>query len=155
MRQYRMEVWDSLTPEQQDCMIELEKEAFPTGGAVDEWTLVPIARHGRLIVYKGEEEKAPVAVCELLRDFTDSSLVYIFGFYVRPIHHGKRIGSLFLKEVLAYLKKEGFQRVSLTVELENEAALKLYEGAGFIRKERRLSEYGQDGDREYMVKTLD
>lgn len=49
---YYVEVPASLNPEQQKMMMELEQDAFPGLGAVDEQTLVPLTRYGKLIQYR-------------------------------------------------------------------------------------------------------
>ena len=153
-REYYIEIPRQLTPEQQQMMIELEKDAFPGLGAVDEQTLVPIARYGKLIWCKKTGDERPVAVCECLRDFTQPEKVYIFGYYVRSDQSGKGLGSVFLKEVLDGLRKDGFKKVTLTVSESNVAAVKLYEKCGFTQVEYRQHEFGEEEHRLYMEKEL-
>ncbi|MEK1829941.1 GNAT family N-acetyltransferase [Priestia megaterium] len=74
-------------------------------GAVDEQTLVPLARYGKLIQYFQENDVRPIAICELLRDYKDVTKAYIFGFYVRSDKQGSGIGQLFLEEIFSILKK--------------------------------------------------
>lgn len=147
---YYIEVPKYLTPEQQKMMMELEVDAFPGLGAVDEQTLVPLARYGKIILYKQQGDKKPVAVCECMRDYHDPDKVYIFGYYVRSDQKGRRIGTKFLNEVLPLLKKDGFKKVCLTVSFSNTAAVKLYENLGFSIKEIRKDEFGEGEDRLYM-----
>ena len=152
--EYYIENPRHLTPKQQQMMIELEKDAFPGLGAVDEQTLVPIARYGKLIWYRKRGDDRPVAVCECLRDFTNPEKAYIFGYYVRSDQSGKGLGKAFLQEVLEELRKDGFKKVTLTVSESNLAALKLYQNTGFTKVEDRLHEFGEGEHRLYMEKEL-
>ncbi|KRD91293.1 GNAT family N-acetyltransferase [Priestia megaterium] len=152
--QYYIEVPESLNPEQQKMMIELEKDAFPGMGAVDEQTLVPLARYGKLIQYFQENDARPIAICELLRDYKDVTKAYIFGFYVRSDKQGSGIGQLFLEEIFSILQKDNFESVCLTVNVKNEGAVKLYKKMGFTIKETRAGEFGEGEDRYYMVRSI-
>lgn len=147
---YYTEVLTSLSPEMQRIMIELEKDAFPDIGAVDEQTLVPIARFGKLIVYREEGDPRPIAVCELLREYNAPHRAYVFGYYVRSDQQGKGIGQKFFSEVMRIIEEDGFEEVSLTVDVENKPAVRVYEKLGFVIKEIRESEYGVGEDRYYM-----
>lgn len=151
---YYIDIPTKLTPEDQIMMMELERDAFPGTGAIDEQTLVPIARFGKLILFKQEDDERPIAVCECIRDFNAPDKVYIFGYYVRSDQKGKGIGKKFMKEVNAILKNDGFSVVCLTVSMKNLPAVKLYEGEGFEVRETRYSEFGAGEDRYYMEKIL-
>jgi GNAT superfamily N-acetyltransferase len=111
---YYVEVPASLNPEQLIMMMELEKDAFPGFGAVDEQTLVPLARYGKLIQYRQKNDSRPIAICEVMRDYNDIRKAYIFGFYVRSDQQGKGIGKLFFRDIYPILKQDGFQKVCLS-----------------------------------------
>ena len=147
---YYVEVPASLNPEQQKMMMELEQDAFPGLGAVDEQTLVPLTRYGKLIQYRQQNDPRPIAICEVMRAYNDIQKAYIFGFYVRSDQQGKGIGNLFLQEIYPILKQDGFRKVCLTVSTKNKAAVKLYEKLGFVIKETRLDEFGEGENRYYM-----
>jgi ribosomal protein S18 acetylase RimI-like enzyme len=147
---YYVEVPASLSPEQQKMMMELEQDAFPGLGAVDEQTLVPLTRYGKLIQYRQQNDPRPIAICEVMRAYNDIQKAYIFGFYVRSDQQGKGIGKLFLQEIYPILKQDGFRKVCLTVSTKNKAAVKLYEKLGFVIKETRLDEFGEGENRYYM-----
>lgn len=51
---------------------------------------------------------------------------------------------------MSIIKEDGFKEVSLTVDVTNTAAVKIYEKLGFVIKETRESEYGLGEDRYYM-----
>jgi ribosomal protein S18 acetylase RimI-like enzyme len=149
-KSYFVEVPASLKPGQLKMMMDLEKDAFPGLGAVDEQTLVPLTRYGKLIQYRQQNDPRPVAICEVMRDYMDIQKAYIFGFYVRSDQQGKGIGKLFLQEIYPILKQDGFQKVCLTVNIENKAAVKLYEKMGFTVNETRFDEFGEGENRYYM-----
>ena len=147
---YYVEVPASLNPEQLNIMMELERDAFPGLGAVDEQALVPLARYGKLIQYREPNDPRPIAICEVMRAYQDIHKAYIFGFYVRSDQQGKGIGKLFLQDIYPILKQDGFQKVCLTVNVENKSAVKLYEKMGFAIKETRFDEFGKGENRYYM-----
>lgn len=63
-----------------------------------------------------------------------------------PAYRGKGIGTALLREMLAWLAKDGYGRVSLSVQRTN-AAVRLYQAAGF-----RIWE--EKGEELIMVKDL-
>jgi ribosomal protein S18 acetylase RimI-like enzyme len=152
---FYIEIPTKLTPNEQKMMMELELDAFPGRGAIDEQTLVPLARYGKLILYKKQDDDRPVAVCECMRDYNNPDKAYIFGYYVRSDYKGKGIGKKFLREVYSILKNDGFSYVCLTVNVKNIPAVKLYEKEGFEIKETRYSEFGVGEDRYYMERKLE
>ncbi|WP_374722226.1 GNAT family N-acetyltransferase [Peribacillus tepidiphilus] len=152
---FYIEIPTKLTPNEQKMMMELELDAFPGTGAIDEQTLVPLARYGKLILYKKQDDDRPVAVCECMRDYNNPDKAYIFGYYVRSDYKGKGIGKKFLREVYSILKNDGFSYICLTVNVKNIPAVKLYEKEGFEIKETRYSEFGVGEDRYYMERKLE
>ncbi|MFJ7953126.1 GNAT family N-acetyltransferase [Lysinibacillus sp. NPDC096418] len=151
---YYIEVPKKLTPAEQKMMIELEQDAFSSIGAVDEQTLVPIARYGKMIWYRAEGDVRPIAVAEIMRSYENPETAYIFGYYVRSDWQGKGTGRQFLQEVIALLRKDGFSNVTLTVNVENQAAIVLYERCGFVIKETRSDEFGFGENRYCMMLEL-
>ncbi|WP_409288210.1 GNAT family N-acetyltransferase [Peribacillus sp. SCS-37] len=151
---YYTEIPRSLSPQDQKLMIQLEKDAFPGIGAVDEQTLVPLARYGKIIFYREKGDPVPVAVCELMRDYYDREKAYIFGYYVRSDKKGAGLGRRFMEEVHRILRQDGFSKACLTVSIVNRPAVALYEKSGYVTRELRPDEYGTGEDRFYMEKSL-
>ncbi|WP_026694023.1 GNAT family N-acetyltransferase [Peribacillus kribbensis] len=151
---YYIEIPKKLSPGEQQMMMELEKDAFPGLGAVDEQTLVPLARYGKIILCREEGDERPIAVCEVMRDYDHPDKAYIFGYYVRSDKKGRGIGKKFMKEVHSVLRGDGFKEVCLTVSINNIAAVELYKKAGYEIKETRHSEFGAGEDRYYMSRDL-
>lgn len=141
----------SLNPSEQKELMELEKDAFPGIGAVDEQTLVPIARFGRLIACYQAGDERPVGICEVMRDYEMSDRAYIFGYYIRSDKQGEGVGKYFFNEVMNILVEDHFKEVCLTVDIDNTPAVKIYEKLGFEIQEIRKNEYGQGEDRYFMV----
>jgi ribosomal protein S18 acetylase RimI-like enzyme len=56
---------------------------------------------------------------------------YITSFFVKNEWQGKGVGKMLIEAALAALKKEGYENVSLTVALDNQKAISLYEKEGF------------------------
>jgi ribosomal protein S18 acetylase RimI-like enzyme len=149
-----IEIPESLTPDQLKMMCELEKDAFPEDGAVDELFLVPLVRNGRIILLREKGDDRPIAVCELIRDYKQPEMAYIFGYYVRSDKQGHGYGKTFMADVIDLVRKDDFKKLCLTVKPENISAVKLYEKIGFEVVERRKSEYGAGSDRYFMIKVL-
>jgi ribosomal protein S18 acetylase RimI-like enzyme len=63
---------------------------------------------------------------------------FITSIGVKPEFHGKGIGRILLQRGIQVAHEKGMQRVHLEVNLENQAALKLYHKAGFIEIKRPI-----------------
>lgn len=57
----------------------------------------------------------------------------IYGFAVLPAQQGRGIGRAALTDVIALLRGEGVDEITLEVAVSNDAALKVYETCGFDR----------------------
>jgi RimJ/RimL family protein N-acetyltransferase len=56
----------------------------------------------------------------------------IWGMHIAPSHRGQGLGKLLLDSALAHARAQpGLRQLNLCVAAENDAALKLYEAAGF------------------------
>lgn len=60
-----------------------------------------------------------------------SEQAFVTAFAIHPKHQKKGFGKAALHKAVELLMKEGYQSVSLDVEVENTHALKLYENVGF------------------------
>jgi len=130
-------------------IVNLEKAAFGNSGA-DEWTLVPLLRHGRVFAYYQEEQL--IGEAQFLKDWDQPATAYLYSVAVERKWHGKGIGTRFLQECFAHLAAEGIQRIELTVDPANEAALKVYrDKLGFTVTGYRENEYGEHIHRYVML----
>lgn len=69
-----------------------------------------------------------------IRTDLDGNSAFIYGFGILPEYRGLGYGREALKSVLAMLKKQNINIVSLEVAAENSRALKLYKSCGFMEE---------------------
>lgn len=117
---------------------------------MDEWGLVPQIRHGNVYVLKEEDKKTISGLAILMRDWEDSEKVYLFDYAIADDLQGNRLGYYFLKIIINNIEEQGFKRMSLTVDTENDPAIRLYERIGFKVIEKNIDEYGKSHDRFIM-----
>jgi len=133
-------------------ILEIEKEVFGDAGLCS-WSLIPLIRHGRLMTLVYFDQI--VGSAQFFRDWEEPGRVYLVGIAIDKNHQGKGLGTLFLKECLDKLRKEGINKVELTVHPKNYIAKKIYmDKLGFRIFEEREDEYGPGEDRLAMVLTL-
>ncbi len=131
-------------------LVDFGEDIFGELG-MDEWGLVPQIRHGNVYVLKEEGKRNISGLAILMRDWEDSEKVYLFDFAIADELQGNRLGYHFLKIIIGNIKEQGFKRMSLTVDTENEPAIGLYEKIGFKITETSMDEYGKSHDRYIMV----
>lgn len=131
-----------------DQLIEMDQQAFGEGG-LDEWTMVPILRHGRIVaLYHG---KQIIGGAQFLRDWDDMHKAYLYGVSIAKEHRGKKFGTYFLKLCFNQLKEENFDTIELTVDPDNHRAIRVYQKKlGFKIMDERKNEYGKGEDRIIM-----
>lgn len=118
---------------------------------MDEWGLVPQIRHGNVYVLKEEGKKDLVGIAILMRDWEDIYKAYLFDYAIAEEFRGFGLGYRFLKVIIEDLSEQGFDKVSLTVDVENDTAISLYEDKmGFESILYKLDEYGKGHDRFIM-----
>ncbi|HTX91114.1 MAG TPA: GNAT family N-acetyltransferase [Anaerolineales bacterium] len=88
----------------------------------------------------------------------ESDEYFISNLAVRPELQGRGLGRFMLEQIEARAVRQGFRKLSLTVDVENERAFSLYERTGFQRIEtveiRRLRERLGYAGYHRMVKPL-
>ena len=67
----------------------------------------------------------------------------------RKDFQGKGLGKKFLKKLIDDLKHEGFLRIQLTVEADNDRAIKLYQSLGFEVEGRMKNWFKRASENEY------
>lgn len=118
---------------------------------MDEWGLVPQIRHGNVFLLKAGVKKPIVGLAILMRDWEDPYKAYLFDYAIAEDWRGKGLGYAFLKAIAENLLEQGFDRMSLTVDVENEAAIRLYrDKVGFKAVLFKRDEYGEGHDRYVM-----
>ncbi|ADL12165.1 GNAT family N-acetyltransferase [Acetohalobium arabaticum] len=145
---YEIRVITEYSQQLLDELIQIEVDAFGRGG-LNKWHLVPMINHGRVFVIYNKDK--PVGLAEVLRDFEDSELVYLFGLSIRREYRNQGLGSKLLEYILQQLREEGFDKLELTVAPDNQSAYSLYKSKfGFEKEEYRPKEYGRDEPRFVM-----
>ncbi|MCK8824465.1 GNAT family N-acetyltransferase [Fuchsiella alkaliacetigena] len=145
---YQIELLTDYEQELLDQLVALETEAFGVG-ALNKWHLVPFINHGRVFVLYNQKE--PIGLLELLRDFSSPELAYIFGFSIKSEYKGQGLGTKLLDYTLNWLVQQDFKRVELTVAPDNKVAYHLYKDKfGFAEEEYRSAEYGRNEPRLVM-----
>jgi RimJ/RimL family protein N-acetyltransferase len=81
--------------------------------------------------------------------------VYLGGFTIKSSHKGQGLGTGILNHIKEEAASLGIKRIELTVDIQNEAAINLYEKTGFekegyIRKSYKLQSTGEYYD-EYLM----
>lgn len=80
-------------------------------------------------------EEGPVIGTIALRWLGDDS-AEVKRFYLLEEWRGRGLGKKLLETAIAYAREQGFARVRLDTTLKSEAAIRLFEAAGFTRIER-------------------
>lgn len=134
-------------------ILHIEKSAFGNG-ALNEYIVTPLMRHGKIYVAVDEDE-VPIASAYFLRDMNDLDLAYLMSIAVLPAFSGYDIGVALLEYALSDIKDYCVTKVQLTVDPANFKALSTYrEKLGFVVSEGAGDEYGTGDDRLTMVKVL-
>ncbi|MDD4780903.1 MAG: GNAT family N-acetyltransferase [Tissierellia bacterium] len=131
-------------------LVDFGEKVFGELG-MDQWGLVPQIRHGNVYVLKEENKKTISGLAILMRDWEDSEKVYLFDYAIADDLQGNRLGYYFLNIIINNIEEQGFKRMSLTVDIENEPAVRLYEKIGFRILETSVDEYGKSHDRYIML----
>ncbi len=102
---------------------------IPCGDVMEDDAAAVGKRH--LVV---ERDGEPVGTLRVdCRKEGGKTMAGIYGFAVLPDHQGRGIGRCVLTELIARLRGEGVDEITLEVSVSNDAALKVYESCGFDR----------------------
>jgi ribosomal-protein-alanine N-acetyltransferase len=142
-----MRWWDIAT------VADLERRLFPK----DPWTveafwseLAEVPRTRYYLV--AESAGADIVGYAGLFAARDQGEIQTIG--VRPDHQGRGLGRRLLDALLAEARQRGCHEVFLEVRTENQAAIALYERAGFEVTSRRRDYYGPGADALTMCRRL-
>lgn len=131
-------------------MVDFSSNIFGESG-VGQWSLVPQIRHGNVFVLKEEGKKKITGVAVLMRDWEEVDKAYLFEYAIAEEFQGQGLGYHFLQSICEDLRDQGFKRMSLTVDVNNEPGIRLYrDKLGFEIVEHNKNEYGHGQDRYIM-----
>lgn len=117
----------------------------------DEWGIVPQIRRGNVFLLKEDIQNKVMGMATLLRDWDDPDKAYLFDFAVSEDYQGLGVGFQFLKGIIENLIEQKFLRMNLTVDVNNEGAIHLYQDKlGFKTISREDDEYGK-GHHRYVM----
>ena len=129
---------------------ELENKNLGSEASINEWIIPVIIRYGKLAVVQKADDGEIIGVWELIKNWDDNQSAFVHSFYIDREFREQGVGKIFLSKIISMLKAENLKTIELTVDPENEAALKLYKEYGFTVIDLRKDEYGSGVDRCLM-----
>lgn len=147
-RKITIEAVDTVDDELRDLLLDIDEEAFGSG-SLNEWSFPPFLHHGR--VYLARLDGEPVGMAELMRDWNDPQLAYLYGYAVLHDCQGSGIGTELLSFILSDISKKGFKRLQLTVHPENHMALHIYEAKFGMQRVMFIPDYYGVGEDRWMM----
>lgn len=131
-----------------EIIFQIDEAAFGPE-SLNKWSLPLFLHYGRVYIarYRGE----PAGAAELIRDWYNPELVYLYGYAVAPQFRGEGIGTLFLRSILEELPPAGFRRLQLTVHPENQIALHIYRDKFGMRTLDFISNYYGPGEDRWLL----
>lgn len=97
----------------------------------------PIAAEliARQALFVFEQDGRPAGMCKLMpQKYRNSHIMYLGGVAIDPGFRGRGLGARMIREAIAVCRDRGFTRIELTVAVENQPAIRLYESLGFVRE---------------------
>lgn len=104
------------------------------------------------VVRSGESIVASYRI--IPKTFRQSQTWYLGGFVVHPACKGEGIGYKVLQHIQNKGKEDNIRRIELTVAIENEAAIRLYQKAGYEIEGTIKSSYRLGGSGPYFDEYL-
>ncbi len=130
-----------------ETIMSIDEEAFGPG-SLNEWSLPPFLHYGR--VYLARFNGTPVGIAELMRDWRDPELAYLYGYAVAQQYQGYGLGTAMLRTIFEGLPRAGFKRLQLTVHPENQVAIHIYQDKFRMKKLDFLKDYYGPGEDRWL-----
>lgn len=131
-------------------IVEIEKEAFEGNGNVDLWILKALIRYGKVFVLVEGDEI--ITIAEYMQVLGKDE-VFLYGISTRKKYRNRGNARKIMEESEKYLKRLGYKEVGLTVDPNNNIAMKLYKDLGYRIEEYQEDEYGK-GIHRYLMKKV-
>lgn len=148
MRLVTVEIIKEMDDYLRDTMIAIDEEAFGLG-SLNEWSLPPFLNYGR--IYLARFNGKPAGIAELIRDWHETDLVYLYGIAVAEEYRGHKVGTALFRFVLEDLAQSGFKRMQLTVHPDNQWAIHIYEGKFGMNKIKLIKNYYGFGEDRWLM----
>lgn len=131
-------------------IVEIEEEAFEGNGNVDLWILKALIRYGKVFVLVEGDEI--ITIAEYMQVLGKDE-VFLYGISTRKKYRNYGNARKIMEESEKYLKRLGYKEVGLTVDPNNNIAMKLYKDLGYRIEEYQEDEYGK-GIHRYLMKKV-
>lgn len=131
-----------------EIMLNIDEEVFGPA-SLNEWSLPPFLHYGR--VYLARFDGKPVGIAQLMRDWRDPELIYLYGYAVAPEYQGYGVGTALLRHIFETMPRAGFRRLQLTVHPENHIALHIYEDKFQMKRIGFLKDYYGPGEDRWLL----
>ena len=131
-------------------IVEIEEEAFEGNGNVDLWILKALIRYGKVFVLVEGDEI--ITIAEYIQVLGKDE-VFLYGISTRKKYRNRGNARKIMEESEKYLKRLGYKEVGLTVDPNNNIAMKLYKDLGYRIEEYQEDEYGK-GIHRYLMKKV-
>lgn len=132
-------------------IVEIEEEAFEGNGNVDLWILKALIRYGKVFVLVEGDEI--ITIAEYMQVLGKDE-VFLYGISTRKKYRNRGNARKIMEESEKYLKRLGYKEVGLTVDPNNNIAMKLYKDLGYRIEEYQEDEYGKGIHRYSMKKVI-
>ena len=131
-------------------IVEIEEEAFEGNGNVDLWILKALIRYGKVFVLVEGDEI--ITIAEYMQVLGKDE-VFLYGISTRKKYRNRGNARKIMEESEKYLKRLGYKEVGLTVDPNNNIAMKLYKDLGYRIEDYQEDEYGK-GIHRYLMKKV-
>lgn len=131
-------------------IVEIEEEVFEGNGNVDLWILKALIRYGKVFVLVERDEI--ITIAEYMQVLGKDE-VFLYGISTRKKYRNRGNARKIMEESEKYLKRLGYKEVGLTVDPNNNIAMKLYKDLGYRIEEYQEDEYGK-GIHRYLMKKV-
>lgn len=122
------------------ALFELDRDLFPTPWSLDSWENLFLKQDRLLVLIKKKDKIA--GFCLFDKNAIDA-FAHLLKIVIHPDYRGIGLSKLLLNTAITHLEKNGFSQFFLEVEESNEAAQRLYLGAGFKAIHRKKDFYGE------------
>lgn len=110
--------------------------------------------HSKTCHFYVSKKKHQVLGYYMLLSRKNSAKIRLYSIAVNPLHQGKGMGKVMLKEVISIAKKMHKAAISLEVDEQNLKAIKLYQNHGFTTLGCKKNYYKNGNTALIMYKTI-
>ncbi len=87
------------------------------------------------VLYLYQVDSENIGMCKLIRQkHRNDHIMYLGGVAIHPDYFGKGFGKKMMLEIIDFCKNKSVSRIELSVDINNEKAIQLYESVGFSKE---------------------